>query len=111
MMEHLSYVEKLRELGLFSLEKRLQGHLIVAFQYFKEAYKKAEEGLFARACSDRSRGNGFKLKEGTFRLDIGKKFFTVRVVQHWHRLPREVVDASTTETFSIRLDRDLRNLI
>ena len=81
-MEHLSYEDRLRELGLFSLEKRkLQGDLLAAFQYLKRAYKKAGEVLFTRACNDRTRGNGFKLKEGRFRLCIRKKFFTVRVVR------------------------------
>ncbi|KFV46868.1 hypothetical protein N341_11238, partial [Tyto alba] len=55
--------------------------------------------------------NGFKLKEGIFRLDIKKKFFTVRVVRHWHRLPREAVAAPSLEGFKARLDRALSNLM
>ncbi|KAK4831134.1 hypothetical protein QYF61_015437 [Mycteria americana] len=108
-MEHLSYEERLRELGLFSLEKRrLQWDLISAFQYLKGAYKKDGETLFGSVCCDRTRGNGFKLKKGRFRLDIRKKFFTVRVMKHWNRLPREVVDAPSLETFKM-LDMPTRN--
>ncbi|KFV51721.1 hypothetical protein N341_10645, partial [Tyto alba] len=55
--------------------------------------------------------NGFKLKEGRFRQDIRKKFFTIRVMKHWNRLPREVVDAPSLETFKVRLDGALSNLI
>jgi len=111
-LEHLSCEDRLRELGLFSLEKRrLQGDLIVAFQYLKGAYRKDGDKLFSSTCSNRTRGNSFKLKEGRFRLDIRRKFFTMRVVKHWNRLPREVVDAPPLETFKATLDRGLSNLI
>jgi len=82
---------KMRELGLFSLEKRrVWGDLVAGFQYLKGAYKKGGGGLFTRAWCDRTRGNDLKLKEG--RLNMRNKFFTMRVVRQRNRLPREIVE-------------------
>jgi len=74
-------------------------------------YRKDGEWLFPRVCSDRTRGNGSKLKERRFRLDIRKKFFTVRVVRPWPRLPRAAVAAPSLAVFKARLDGALRNLV
>ena len=70
-----------------------------------------ERDLHAMPCSDRTRGNGFKLKEGRFRLDIRKKFFKMRLVRHWNRLSRKVVDTLSLAVFQARLDGDLNSLV
>jgi len=57
---------------------------------------------FSQGCVVIGQGNGSKLKEGRFRLDIRKKFFTMRVVKHWHRLPREAMDAPSLAVFKAR---------
>ena len=91
---------------MFSLEKRqLGGDLIAAFQYLKGAYKQEGSQLCGRVHNSRTRGNGFKLKEGRFR------FFIMRVVRCWNRLPREVVDAPSLKVLKARLDGALGSLV
>jgi len=67
--------------------------------------------MFTRVDSDRTRGDGFKLRQGSFRLDTRRKFFTQRVVAHWNRLPQEGVDAPSLEAFKARLDVALGSLV
>ncbi|KAK4826657.1 hypothetical protein QYF61_010642 [Mycteria americana] len=88
-LEHKSYEERLRELGFFSLEKRmLRGDLITLYNHLKGG------------C-----------REGRFRLDIRKFYFTERVVKHWNRLPREVVESPSLEVFKRHVDVVLRDMV
>jgi len=75
------------------------------------AYRKDGENIFSRACCNKTRSNGFKLREDRFRLDIRKKFFTLRVVKHRNRLPRETVETPPLEKFKAKLDGALNKLV
>ena len=111
-LEHLLYKDRLRELGLFSLEKkRLQGDLIAAFRYLKGAFKQEGSQLFERVGNSRTRGNGFNLKEGRFRLDIRERFFTERVVRCWNSCSKRLwMPCPSLEVFKARLDGALGSL-
>jgi len=101
-LENLSCEEQLRQtVGADQPEEeKAPGRHSSSVPVPQGGYKKAGEGLFTRIYSDRARGNGFKLQESRFRLHIKKKFFTMRVVRHWGRLPREDVDTASRKCSS-----------
>ncbi|KAJ7424184.1 hypothetical protein BTVI_07572 [Pitangus sulphuratus] len=111
-LEHLSYKERLREPGLFCLEKRqLRGDIMNVYKYLNGGYQEDGARLFLVMPRNRTRGNRQKLMRRKFHLNMRKNFSTVQATMHWNRLAREVAESSSLEIFKNFLDAILCNVL
>ncbi|CAM4321681.1 unnamed protein product [Lepidochelys kempii] len=111
-MENLSYERRLRELGLFSLTKRrLRGDMIALYKYIRGINTREGEELFKLSTNVDTRTNGYKLATRKFRLEIRRRFLTIRGVKFWNSLPRDVVGAKDLSCFKIKLDKFMEEMV
>ncbi|KAK4830506.1 hypothetical protein QYF61_011419 [Mycteria americana] len=105
-----SVTSKSREVIYPFYSALLRPHLECCAQCLAPHHKR-DMDVLEQVTSDRTRGNGLKLRQGRFRLDIRKFFFTEGVIKHWNRLPREVVESPSLEVFKGCLDEVLRDMV
>jgi len=111
-LEHLSYEERLRDVGLFSLKKRrLRRDLINAYKYLKGGCQEDGARLLSVVPSDRTRDNRHKMKHRKSRLNMRKNFFPLRVTEHWNRLPGEAVESPSPQISKTCLEAVLCSLL
>ncbi|CAM5110189.1 unnamed protein product [Natator depressus] len=111
-MENLSYERRLKELGSFSLTKRrLRGDTIALYKYIRGINTREGEELFKLSTNVDTRTNGYKLATRKFRLEIRRRFLTIRGVKFWNSLPREAVGAKDLSGFKIKLDKFMEEMV
>lgn len=97
-LENNSYEQQLRELGLFDLEKqRCRSGLISLYSHLQGDCSEVRVSLLCHVSRERMTGNGIKLCQGRFRLHIRKKKITERIIRHWNKLPRAVVESTSLQ--------------
>ncbi|CAM5108569.1 unnamed protein product [Natator depressus] len=111
-MENLTYERRLKELGLFSLTKRrLRGDMIALYKYIRGINTGEGEELFKLSTKVDTRTNGYNLVIGKFRLDIRRRFLTIRGVKFWNSLPREAVGSKDLSGFKIKLNKFMEEMV
>ncbi|KAJ7417713.1 hypothetical protein BTVI_31797 [Pitangus sulphuratus] len=111
-LECMSSKEQLKELGLFSLERRrFREDLITLYNSLKGGWSQVGIGLFSQATSSRTRGHSLELHQERFTLDIRRNFFREGVIRYWNGLPSEVVKSPSLEVFKERLDVALSTMV
>ncbi|KAK3099403.1 hypothetical protein FSP39_003853 [Pinctada imbricata] len=103
-IQHLSYSERLLNLGLPSLEyRRIRADVIQVYKYINNLDEMSKP-LFVKSQENRTRGNSQKLVKSHCRLDVRKNCFTNRVINIWNSLPDNVVTANTLNSFKSKLN-------